>query len=234
MGKIMLNSELYGVGVEANPEVPAGANVEDLENLMVDNKYYAVGGGSTKKLYLKSNGKQYINTGIKAKGSISMLVEFFLDISQFDTSESWVNVFCGQDANTSNSIDFGYNQSSGAITFQYAGGYGDFNVPILPCEIHKVGLIKGRGFLDNTQYAIFSPTSFTANQNITLFAGNEGGTISNYGKLCMTNCKIWDGNTLALDLVPDLDSNNEPCMKDNLTNNFYTNQGTGSFAIGEL
>lgn len=45
MGKIMLNSELYGVGVEANPTIPEGATVTPMNNVKIDNDYYSFSGG---------------------------------------------------------------------------------------------------------------------------------------------------------------------------------------------
>lgn len=233
MGKILMNEELFGIAVEANPTL-AGTEAE-LEGLQIDDIKYKITGGSgaSSTKYLKSSGTQYIDTGVVAKGTISVVAEFFLDIEQIDTSESWVNVFCGQDANITNSIDFGYNQSTGGITFQYAGQYGDYNIPILPYEKHTAGLIKGKGFLDYTQHAIFTQTVFSSSQNITLFAGNSGGTIGNYGKLCMTRCKIWDGNTLIRDFIPAVE-NSVAGLFDKVNNLFYGNDGTGDFVLGEM
>ena len=192
-------------------------------------------GGNSKKAYLKSSGTQYINTGIKAKNTISIAVNFFLDGNQYDPAEDWVNPFGGCDSNTVNSVTMGYRQISNELTYQFGGTFGNPNLPIAPFVEHSIGITKGDTFFDGYSFARWDiSTQFESAYNIVLFAGNYGGTVSNFAKICMTGCKIWDGNTLVRDLVPTVDENDEACMVDLLTGTLYKNLGSGTFAYGEL
>lgn len=191
-------------------------------------------GGNSKKAYLKSSGTQYINTGVKASNDTSIMVTFFLDLDQYNPAENWVNPFCGCDSNTVNSCTFGYNQTSNELTFQFGGTFGNPNLPIAPYAEHRVGIVKGNTFFDSHSYARWDiTTQFESAYNIALFAGNYGGTVSNFAKICMTGCKIWDGNTLIRDFIPTVDDNNEACMVDLLTGTYYKNLGSGNFVYGE-
>ena len=82
MGKIMLNSELYGVGVEANPTIPEGATVTPMNNVKIDNDYYSLagGGGSSNIVKIYDSGSH--STGAPMNQTISYINN--IDISTYD------------------------------------------------------------------------------------------------------------------------------------------------------
>lgn len=238
MGKIMVNGENYsGTSVEANPQVPSGTTPEDLIGLKIDNDYFNIsggGGGSQKKSYLKSSGTQYIDTGIKPSEKISIITEFFLDIDQQNRSDGWQTVFGGNDGNIINSIVFSFNQSSSAVTFQDGSAYGDIGSLFITSNyIHNVAIIKGITEFDGIARQIWTPSQFSSNNNIYLFGQNLNGVASYLSKICLTNCKIYNEDNLAADFVPVV-HNNVACLYDKVSQNYFTNQGTGTFIYGEL
>ena len=236
MGKIMVNGENYsGNLVEANPQVPSGTTPTDLTGLKIDNNYFNVlGGGSQKTTYLKSSGTQYIDTGIKPSEKISIITEFFLDMDQQNRSEGWQTIFGGNDGNTINSIVFSFNQSSSAVTFQDGNAYGDIGSLFITSNyIHNVAIIKGITEFDGIARQIWTPSQFSSNNNIYLFGQNLNGAASYLSKMCLISCKIYNENNLVADFVP-FNNNGVACLYDKVSENYFTNQGTGSFIYGEL
>lgn len=237
MGRIMVNGENYsGSEVVANPTL-AGTE-PSLTGLEVDGTKYAVsgggGGGSQKIPYLKSSGTQYIDTGIKPSEKISIMTEFFLDIDQQNRSESWQTVFGGNDGNITNSIVFSFNQSSSAVTFQDGSAYGDIGSLFIPSNyIHNVAIIKGITEFDGIARQIWNVSQFSSNNNIYLFGQNLNGVASYLSKICLTKCKIYNDDNLVADFVP-FNNNGVACLLDNVSQNVFTNQGTGSFIYDEL
>lgn len=234
MGKIMVNGENYsGSEVVANPTLEGGEAT--LNSIQIDSiKYVVDGGGSSENKipYLKSSGAQYIDTGIAAKGSISICAEFFIDLDQYNPSESWSTVYCGQDGNENNSIAYAYNQSSGGNSLQYGNNHNEPNYPIIPVLIHMAGVVKGKTFIDNNIRS-YGVNSFSSNHNIVLFAANAGGSIVGNSKYCLVACKIWDGDALVRDFIPTT-KNDVPCLLDRVNNTYYYNQGSGTdFTYGE-
>lgn len=235
MGRIMVNGENYsGSEVVANPTL--SGTETNLTGLEVDGTKYAVtgGGGSQKIPYLKSSGTQYIDTGIKPSGKISIIAEFFLDIDQQNRSDSWQSVFGGNDGNTINSIVFSFNQSGSSVTFQDGAAYGDIGSLFITSNyIHNVAIIKGITEFDGIARQIWSPSQFTSNNNIYLFGQNLNGVASYLSKICLTKCKIYNDDNLIADFVPVV-HNNVACLYDKVSQNYFTSQGTGTFIYGEL
>jgi hypothetical protein len=52
-------------------------------------------------------------------------------------------------------------------------------------------------------------------------------------KICLTNCKIYRDDNLIADFVP-VENNGVACLQDKVSQNYFTNQGSGSFIYGEL
>lgn len=236
MGKIMVNGENYsGSEVVANPTL-AGTE-PNLTGLEVDGTKYAVsggGGGSQKIPYLKSSGTQYIDTGVKPSEKISIMAEFFLDIDQQNRTDGWQTIFGGNDGNITNSIVFSFNQSGSAVTFQDGASYGDIgNLFITSNFKHNVSIIKGITDFDGIARQIWNVSQFSSNNNIYLFGQNLNGVASYLSKICLLNCKIYSDDNLIADFVP-VNNNSVACLQDKISENYFTNQGTGNFIFGEL
>ena len=88
--------------------------------------------------------------------------------------------------------------------------------------------------INNKVYNTATYASFSASYNMTLMASTVGGTgLANYLNGRMYYCKIYDNDLLIRDLVPCYrKSDNKPGLYDIVNNVFYTNAGTGEFAVG--
>lgn len=87
--------------------------------------------------------------------------------------------------------------------------------------------------------AASSIDSNTVNQSasIYVFGGNyQGSTEGNSPwrgqKMKLYGFKIWDGDELALDLIPALDPDGTACLYDDVSDMFLYNAGTKSFTAG--
>ena len=234
MGKIYFNGEEYGGSeVVANPSGSASAA---LTKLKVDNTIYSIsgGGGSNTTPYLKSSGSQYIDTGIKPDEDTSIVCDFFIDIEQLNKASSWQTIFAGNDGNTVNSLQFSFNPSASKLTYQDGSAYSDVDGRfITPIDIHRASVVKGVCTFDKLTMFNWTIGTFTGGHNIYLFAGNTNGTAEGLASICLLGCKIYSGNTLVADFVP-VNNNGVACLYDNVSQTYFTNQGTGSFTYGEL
>ena len=238
MGSIMINNEMFGCDVVANPTLLPGETETPLNGVQINGEKYSIesggGGGTQTTPYLKSSGTQYIDTGIKPSEKISIIAEFFLDIEQQNRTDSWQSVFGGNDGNTINSIVFSFNQSGSVVTFQDGNTFGDIgDLFIISNYIHNVAIIKGITEFDGIVRHKWNVSQFSSNNNIYLFGQNLNGVASYLSKICLTKCKIYRDDNLIADFVP-VEHNGVACLLDKVSQNYFTNQGTGSFIYGEL
>lgn len=80
-----------------------------------------------------------------------------------------------------------------------------------------------------------SAITFTTPHNFILFSLWQSGAISTEASFVgkFYSCQIYDNGVLIRDFIPILDANNTPCLYDKVANQYYYNQGTGSFVIGD-
>lgn len=72
--------------------------------------------------------------------------------------------------------------------------------------------------------------SVVLSHNLNLFANNNGGTASPHTNLTIYDCSITEGTQLTHRLKPAVRaSDSKPGLYDLVTQNFYTNSGTGEF-----
>ena len=92
--------------------------------------------------------------------------------------------------------------------------------------------------IDGTKYNLkFSFGSFS--KSIYLFARNDTKDgvqieIKFYCKLALYGFSVRENDTLIQDIIPVLDLSGRPAMYDEVSGQFFYNQGTGEFTWGEL
>ena len=75
--------------------------------------------------------------------------------------------------------------------------------------------------------------SVTSGLNYCLFAMNYGGSIYKGRNVHIYGCKLYSGTSIVREFIPCYrNADNEPGMYDSINGVFYTNDGTGSFAVG--
>ena len=88
--------------------------------------------------------------------------------------------------------------------------------------------------IDGTKYNIpFSSGSFS--KSIYLFVRNDDAGVKKfYCNLALYGFSARENDTLIKDLIPVLDLSGRPAMYDEVSGQFFYNQGTGEFTWGEL
>ena len=98
------------------------------------------------------------------------------------------------------------------------------------------GKISWNNSYENVYDSSGSGLSELSNVSIYLFGRHQPYTEPSYicGQNRIYNCKMYGySGSLVRDLIPvKRTSDNEICMFDKVTNQFFTNQGTGSFIAG--
>lgn len=182
--------------------------------------------------YIESNGTQYIDTGVIGQSTINVEVK-----AQTSDTTHDMPLIGSRGAGGYNDFLFWLhnNNSTPAQAFSYG------NASAIVKNIGSIGEIyvlknEGKQFYINgtLQGTSTQSQSFTNNTSLYLFALNYAGTIDSrkfYGKLYY--CKLWQNDTLVRDFVPCYrKSDGEIGLYDLVNDQFYTNQGSGTFTKG--
>lgn len=185
--------------------------------------------------YLKSDGNQYISTGV-SKGSVST---FGLEATMSFDDRTVVNAL-GVGQSLSGGC-FGIKNGSNAnIYFNLTGSdeYSTYTYTVgVPLYFNLDGVAKTFTIKDLSGTTLYTDTRTTStvtdNTNIILF-GYINTSGNNPRKQTIYNCKIYNDGELVRHFIPVIRKvDNKPGMYDKVTGNFYTNQGTGEFTYGD-
>ena len=188
--------------------------------------------------YLESFGnKQYIDTGIKNKDTLSFDFKFRY-ISQSVDYSSIMGTRKSGGTNSGDQISFsrGSTQTNGSWVGwgmnQLELAYDSLNLGTdYTCHFNRENFVLtasggNNGTLSVSGYA----GNFTAsNYNIYLFGRNANGSLRNPSNARIYYFKIYDGSTLLRDFVPVIDPNNIPAMFDRKEKKLYYNSGSDNF-----
>ena len=177
--------------------------------------------------YLQSTGTQYILTDIIPKDKYGAYVKgsymatsnnnMFFGSKGSDDSRFWIY-------STNNNIYFGFNT----------------NLTTSTSTINSINELKLNFLNDRKTYFNgvstnnLSTVSFRGNTApIAIFASNTAGSIGNKGSVKIYNLKISDEDKVIANFVPVYRiSDNVAGLYDTINQKFYTNNGTGTFGIG--
>lgn len=168
--------------------------------------------------YLESSGTQYIDTGLVATNNTKISITFErqgIDGCLIATDTAWCNTGFG--------------------IWSHAGEYGNTCITSISLSDnikHTVVNDKGKFYIDGSLYTTLTANTFSTAQNLYLFALNRAGSIiENYtGKFY--SCQIYDNDVLVRDFVPAIDGSGKACLYDKVTQAFFYNGGSGTFAHG--
>lgn len=185
--------------------------------------------------YVESTGAQWIDTGYK---NTTNNIEIETTISLSEEISGEVDYIGNQDVSTgrfvcgyADNVFFAYNR------YQWETYY-NVSIPAVNDEDVKYNInvkyeydnnIKALTVNDVTESETFNQ-SIISSQSIKLF---KGGDNNYYFKGKMYSMKIYDNNILVRDFIPCWRiSDGEIGMFDTVTEQFYTNEGTGTFLKG--
>lgn len=191
-------------------------------------------GGDVREVeYIESTGTQYIDTGIT--GGSTSKIELVAASQNNSEYQALVGARNGPLFSFSIWQYSATNQATGP-RFDYVGstigsnpnvGGGTWNTSGLNTVVKD-----GRyNYLNGVQLTSNNEATFSCPCPFTLFALNNNGSPIYPAKCKMYSCKIYDSGVLVRDFIP-YRIGNKGCLYDRVSGKFFTNAGTGDFAVG--
>lgn len=178
--------------------------------------------------YIKSTGTQFIDTGIPAGTNTSIEVDAKLNainnrttmMGNWGTRENenlrWCVFFYND-----NRLYFYISTSN--YSWVWSSNVGNRMTYKID---HNKFYVNGNLYKDFT-----SKGNIDTQKNTLIFTASSDGSDACY--MTLYACKVWENDVLVRDFIPvRRKSDNEICLYDKLTEEFYTNRGTGSFSAG--
>lgn len=199
------------------------------------NKDYNLPAGYTRCVYLQSDDKQYINTGIVPNDETGLSIKG--ELMSINTTEAIMAGSIEDTAGcrctplyfinaTNGQMVYNWNTSSGVILYNRTPDREFYSSLNLYNNRYVYYSSKHINYLNT-----LSKTLGNFVQPIWLFTYNSRGSYnSDYGNWQgkIFRAQITQGDTLVRDFVPCLDENKKPCMFDLISQTPFYNQGTGN------
>lgn len=196
---------------------------QEYDAMLLESEYLLDNGANYDKLkYIRSSGTQYIDTGYKPNSSTKIIMSF----KKTSTKIAYERLYGAFDGN------YCYNHimrsSASGDTFAYNVNNSDrTSITFYNDQDNTIEATNNYVKVNDTTYS-FNAVSYTSTGNLTIFFGKD-----TYGAYDLYSFKIYEGNDIKRDFIPvKRKSDDEVCLYDRVTGEFFTNQGTGSFVAG--
>lgn len=224
----------FAAGGEAVPTPDAPMDIVSNNGVLKVRHQSGLPLGYTLLEYIESSGTQYIDTGVyvatgykvrvKAYAtSVPTTIAFFGCTSAANTSSANKGIFrlIGSSINRC-----AWGNGGGTVIGNLIGNDSINTWYDMVCD-------NGVWTINDTLFATVPASSFTAEYSMWLFARNTGGTVGLPASCRISVCQIWDNNgQMIRNFVPAKNSSNVVGMYDLVSEQFFTNQGTGTFTAG--
>jgi len=200
--------------------------------------------------WLESSGTQYLDLGFKPNQDTRVLMDY-QQTQYYNNPSGGVWLFGCRDGSSLNSYVFligsdgfyatPYRNTATSTTFTVRNLFVTNNTNrnvIYKARLNdgskKMGTFNGDDILSRIRDGGDNYRNFSCAYNFLLFTGNNGTTIANKVSMKVFEFKVWNGETLSMDLMPCYrKSDNVAGMYDLVNGTFFTNQGTGNFTVGD-
>ena len=175
--------------------------------------------------FLESIGTQWINTGINCNSNYILEVEA-------QGAKGSEGILGARKSSENSAHTLVYPKDNGAIRYTSGGLNSNIfvSVNISLYNIYKADYNKL--YINDALVGTSSRSiAFTLNIPYYLFAVNTNGSVSNLGAKKIKMCRIWDGASLLLDLIP-VRKGQVGYMYDKVSGQLFGNAGTGDFILG--
>lgn len=179
--------------------------------------------------YIKSDGKQYIDTGVAANQNTGFMFDYKKTNSVYrfwgTARTGWVRGFCynGSDTEGDLFVTYGNNGHHHEIMSEKSN------------ERVKVSYINHLGTnADGTTWNLTIP-DFNSTGTIVLFALRYNGNIefNDSNSFCCYEFALYQGTDMVRDFIPCYRKSDQVAgMFDLVTGEFYVNKGSGTFSVG--
>lgn len=184
--------------------------------------------------YIQSSGTQYIDTGAYISTGYKVRVKAYA--TSIPTTTAFFG--CTSVADASDAKKGIYRLIGGTINRCAWGNGGGSVVGNLPGNDavntwYDMVCDNGVWTINDTLFATCPESSFTSEYSMWLFDRNTDGTVGLPASCRISVCQIWDNNgQMIRNFVPAKNSSNVVGMYDLVSEQFFTNQGTGDFTAG--
>lgn len=216
---------LVSTVVEGDPVTVDSSGMDYMDTIIYGNSYQTKLPNEYQEVeYIKSTGTQYIDTRIVATSSIN--IEAYVKLWIYSKER----LFGASNNNYKYEI---YCTADSSLRVFYHNVYRDVIKLQSVLKEYIIEIKQGKVFIDNVLQTERTDT-FDTELNLYLFASNINNYADYYGKdIFLEKFKIYDNNILVRDFIPCYrKSDNEIGLYDLVNNEFYTNQGTGTFIKG--
>lgn len=195
-------------------------NCEEIE-------YYAprLSGEYQEVEYIGSSSTQYIDSAFKPNQDTK--VE--MSITNSSVGAYWYGTW-----NVNYNVGaFAFCNDNSHLYLAYANQNAGGEYSQIDSSSHTIGQDKNFVYLDGNLLHSFNYEQFEGLYSLSLFGQNRSGSVQCGGPFQLERAKIYDDGTLVRDFIPCYRlSDNIIGLYDIVGNQFYTNQGTGTFLKG--
>lgn len=183
--------------------------------------------------YIESTGSQYINLGIRANETSGFSIDF-MSMEDFESTTS-TGSKCIIAAGGNGSGIKVYPYINICSKPDYPKGSIQIGKDSIPLNADLVQYERTKIELKNSELTLKNGTKVTTEQGIPSNLSNWRlfnfytifGTVSAYSKTRLYSCKIYEGDTVVMDLVPAKDKHNIGCVYDKISEKLiYPNSKT--------
>ena len=184
--------------------------------------------------YIQSSGTQYIDTGFVPNNNTEIMLVFT------NTNDTTGNYYCifgtRTTANNDNTFALWIDTNRRFGAFYVAEGRGQ-SLTLFPTSINvtekHTATMKGRVAEIDSVSVTCPATSSSPAYSFYIGACNTAGTADYFSKILIYESKIYDNEILVRDFVPCYrKADNVAGLYDLVTGTFFTNAGSGTFAVG--
>lgn len=186
--------------------------------------------------YIESSGTQYIDTGVIPTVDTGVKVRGHLTSVQDGD-----NIILGASDQTAfaNGKPYSVDSYPDRVYFAFGGFAGDSTDTITITQTKNKQyeytlnyMDSGKASVDTLQITLSTRTSMTSNA-LYLFCLNGNGTVGYYAHFALEYLQITQGDSVIHDYVPCYrKADNVAGLYDLVTGTFFTNAGSGTFAVG--
>lgn len=175
--------------------------------------------------YIQSTGTQHIDTEFYPNGNTRVQCKWM------NGSSNGV-VFGAYNGNWTTGFGFYAAEVNSQGTY-FRHYFSNDNTKLTKTIIMETDMNKGSLVINGTSYFTTDTKSFTLNYPMYIFCGNWTGRLEQPVSTQLCYFKIWDNDVLVRDFIPvRRKSDNIICLYDKVTQEFFTNAGTGEFIAG--
>lgn len=234
----VINDEIYdklpkvtGNGSEFTLTPVQNGQVDDFKMIGTDLYQNQLPSEYTAVEYLQSDNECYIDTGINADYKLSLKIKIAcLNSTQQhmgainNTGSSYIRHHITFNPSQPQDIGIYIGQTNNQLSLKsFDNNFHEFNLDIYNKKIS----------IDNDSAIAIAYNNFDVGINYYLFARNGSNIAISKGSYKIAYCKMYYEDNLVRDFAPCYrNSDNVAGLYDFVTNTFFTNQGTGTFTVG--